>query len=317
MIGLQTQWGWLIAIYLFLGGLGAGVFCTVALIALITGERFKPTIRFGAWASAILIAVGTMALLAEVGVPLRAIVLFNSFVNLDSWMARGAWFLFFAILFNGLFALLWTDRALTRVERVWKGLVTHRAIWRGIVAVIGIVVNIGVAVYTGILLNVLPFRPFWNTNILPLLFTVSAMDTGLGLITAYATLRERGEGVKRLRTVLELFVIGWIVVESAVLAYYLQTMLGSSADAMRSAQLLINGALSPLFWIFVVGLGRHTFAGMCDPVEWAGETCSAGGSDCGNLKLSGGWFYAARRDVAGRVTGNTVESRALTDFERR
>jgi formate-dependent nitrite reductase membrane component NrfD len=105
------------------------------------------------------------------------------------------------------------------------------------------------------LLNVLPFRPFWNTDILPVLFTVSALDTGLGLITAYATLRERANGVERLRLILEAFVILLILAEGAVLAYYLQTMMGGVIDAVRSAQLLLNGALSPLFWGGVVGFG--------------------------------------------------------------
>lgn len=255
MVELQTEWGWLIAIYLFLGGLGAGAFCTVAIITLFTGERFKPTVRFGAWASVICISVGVLALLVHVGQPLRALVMFNSFVNLDSWMARGAWFLFFAILFDGLFALFWTDLALTRMDRVFKPLVTYKTIWRVILAVVGIVINVGVAVYTGILLNVLPFRPFWHTDLLPVLFTVSAMDTGLGLITAYATLRERANGVERLRVILELFIIALIITEGVVIAYYLQTMLGGSADAMRSAQVMVNGVLSPVFWILVVGLG--------------------------------------------------------------
>ena len=252
---LQTTWGWLIAVYFFLGGLGAGAFCVVALISLFTGERFKPTVRFGAWASSICIAVGVSALLFEVGVPLRAIVLYQSFVNFNSWMAIGAWLLFFAILFNGLFALLWTDRVLAWLEKKAKWVVQYRAIIRALLALVGIVVNVGVAVYTGILLNVLPFRPFWNTYLLPVLFTTSALDTGLGLVTAYATLREKGPGVERLRTMLEVFVILAIIAEGAVLAYYLQTMLNGSSDVVVSAQLLISGLLSPAFWIAVVGLG--------------------------------------------------------------
>ena len=252
---LQTTWGLPIAVYFFLGGLGAGAFCVIALIALFTGERFKATVRFGAWASSICIAVGVSALLFEVGVPFRAILLYQAFVNLNSWMAIGAWLLFFAILFNGLFALLWTDRVLNWVEKKFKPVVQYRGIIRGLLALIGILVNVGVAVYTGILLNVLPFRPFWNTNLLPVLFTTSALDTGLGLVTAYATLREKGNGVERLRTVLEVFVIVAIAAEGAALAYYLQTMLSASNEAVASAQLLLNGSLSPAFWVLIVGVG--------------------------------------------------------------
>lgn len=252
---LQTIWGWPIAVYLFLGGLGAGAFLTVALIALISGERFKSTVRFGAWTSVIVLSVGTLALLLEVGVPLRAIVLFQSFVNLSSWMAIGAWLLFAAILVDGAFALLWTDFALARLNRLWAPIVTRRVLWYTLLAVVGVPISLGVAVYTGILLGVLPFRPFWNTWLLPTLFTVSALDTGIGLVTAYATLRERGKGVQKLQKLLEISIALLILIEAVVLAYYLSTMLGTTGEGAVSAQLLVSGMLSPYFWVAIVGLG--------------------------------------------------------------
>jgi formate-dependent nitrite reductase membrane component NrfD len=255
MEGLQTTWGTLIAVYLFLGGLCAGCFIATAMIALTTGERFKSTVRFGAWASTIAIAVGTLMLLIEVGKPFRALVLFKSFSNLQSWMAIGAWLVFGAILFNGLFALFWTESVLKRVGAGVKFLENKRNAFRTILAVLGIFLNLGVAFYTGVLLGVLPFRPFWNTWWLPALFTASALDTGMGLVTAYATLRERGEGAARLRKILEASVIALILIEGVVLGYYLHKMLQGSADAARAAQLLIGGAVSPVFWIIVVGLG--------------------------------------------------------------
>jgi formate-dependent nitrite reductase membrane component NrfD len=241
MEGLQTTWGSLIAVYLFLGGLGAGCFVATAVIALTTGERFRSTVRFGAWASAITIVVGTLMLLIEVGKPFRALVLFKSFSNLQSWMAIGAWLVFGAILINGLFALFWTESMLRWMGARVKFLETKRKVFRTMLAVLGIFVNLGVAFYTGVLLGVLPFRPFWNTWWLPALFTVSALDTGIGLVTAYATLRERGEGATRLRRILEVSVITLIVIEGVVLGYYLHKMLNGSADAARAAQLLIRG----------------------------------------------------------------------------
>ncbi len=248
-------WGSLIAVYLFLGGLSAGCFIAAAMIALTTGERFKSTVRFGAWASAIAIVVGTLMLLIEVGKPLRALVLLKSFSNLQSWMAIGAWLVFGAILFNGMFTLFWTESVPRWVGAGVKFLENRRKVFRAILAVMGIFLNLGVAFYTGVLLGVLPFRPFWNTWWLPALFTASALDTGIGMVTAYATLRERGEGAARLRKILEESVIALILIEGVVLGYYLHKMLQGSADAARAAQLLISGAVSPVFWIVVVGFG--------------------------------------------------------------
>ncbi len=254
-MGLQMVWGWLPAIYLFLGGLAAGTFCAVALIGLIGGDRFRSTVRFGAWASAVCAAFGSLILLIDVGQPLRAIVLFRSFVNLDSWMARGAWLLFGAIALNGLYALLWTDRVVDWLRQVLNPFAQRLAAWRALIALVGIPVNIGVATYTGILLGSLPFRPFWNTWILPALFVASALDTGVGLTTIYASVCEKGAGVKTLRTILETCIILLILVEGSVLAYYLTTMMNETGVAAQSAQIVTSGILSPVFWIVIVGLG--------------------------------------------------------------
>jgi formate-dependent nitrite reductase membrane component NrfD len=255
MTELQTTWGWVVAIYLFLGGLGAGVMFTASIISLLAGERLKATIRFGAWASAIAIACGTLFLLIDVGKPFRAIVLFRSFVQFSSWMTIGAWLLFGAILLNGLSALFWTDRVLAWMERRWKPLNTKRAIWRTILAIITIPVNLGVAIYTGVLLGVLPFRPLWNTWLLPALFTVSALDTGIALTTGYAFLREAAPAAARLRRVLEISAISLICIEAVVLGVYLHAGLNGTPDAARSAQALLSGVLGVVFWGLVVVVG--------------------------------------------------------------
>jgi len=255
MEGLQTTWGWLIAVYLFLGGLGAGAFVAGAMVSLTTGERFKSTVRFAAWTSAIAIALGVLMLLIHAGKPFRALVMFNSFDNLNSWMAIGAWLLLGAILFNGLFALFWTDKVLNWVGARWKFPVEKRKVFRVILAVLGIFINLGVAVYTGVLLGVLPFRPLWNTWWLPALFTASALDTGVGIVTGYATLGERAEGAKKLRIGLEVFIIALILIEGAVLYLYLSNMLKAGGEVVRSVELLTQGALSIPFWVMVVGMG--------------------------------------------------------------
>lgn len=255
MESLQTSWGWLIALYLFLGGLGAGAFIVAAIVSLVTGERFKSTVRFGAWVSAAAIAVGVLVLLLHVGKPLRALWMIESFDNATSWMAIGAWLLFGAILFNGLFALLWTDQVLDWVGARARWAMEKRTWFRAMLAVPGIAINLGVAVYTGILLGVLPFRPLWNTWWLPALFTASALDTGVGIVTGYATLGERAPGAKRLRIWLEGFMIVLILTEGAVLYLYLSNMLRSGGEVVRSVDLLLQGILRIPFWTVVVGMG--------------------------------------------------------------
>ena len=56
----------------------------------------------------------------------------------------------------------------------------YRGIKR-IVCSVGIVLALGTAIYTGVLLSVVQAVPLWATPILPALFLVSAVSTGMGL----------------------------------------------------------------------------------------------------------------------------------------
>lgn len=255
MTELQTTWNWMIAVYLFLGGLGAGAACTVAIIGLTTGERFEKTVRFGTWAAAIILGLGALLLVADTARPIRAMIMPISFVHFSSWMTIGAWLLLAAIVLNGLSALFWTGKTVEWLGRLWRPLSEKRKVWRTVLAALALPVSCGVAVYTGILLGVLPFRPLWHTWLLPALFTVSAMDTGVALVTGHAFFREKASGAGKLRTVLEVSAVMLVVTEAVVLYLFVNAALEGSQDAVRSALVLTEGALAPYFWILVVGIG--------------------------------------------------------------
>ncbi len=290
---LQTTWGWLVALYLFLGGIGAGAAITAHLIALVAGERRAKTVAFGAWVGAFALGIGSLVLLADVGKPFRALVLFRSFVNPDSWMMRGAWLLFATMLLDGLSALLWTERTMGWLKKIWSGFFTHRRVWRSVLAVPAVLLNLGVAAYTGVLLSVLQFIPLWHTWWLPALFTASALDTGIGAICAFATYREKGANV--LHKVLEGCVVAIILIEGAILAVFMRTMLAGTPDAVRSISLWLDGSLAVAFWLGVVSLGLAVplvvaFAQLVgfksQALRWARPIPFIGVACC----LAGGWM---------------------------
>lgn len=254
MTELQTTWGWLVAIYLFLGGLGAGASIVSHLLALIGRDRYGKTVRFGAWFAAVALGVGSLVLLIDVGKPLRALVLFRSFVNPSSWMMRGAWLLLLAMLVNGASALLWTDRSLALIDKVAPFVKRRLTLWRGLLAGLAIPLNLGVAAYTGILLGVLPFRPLWHTPLLPVLFTISALDTGVALVCGYSALRD-AHGGHGLRRVLEACVVTLVATEAVILFFFIRQMTAGSADAAMSIEMWLRGPLAVPFWAGVVGLG--------------------------------------------------------------
>lgn len=164
-------------------------------------------------------------------------------------MAIGAWLLFFSILVAGIYALSNTDALTKRLAWLAKP--------RKVLALILVPLSLGIAVYTGVLLSVLVAHPLWNTALLPALFTVSALDTGVALFLMFATLRENKKepALEGVRKILEKTTIVLVAVEIVVLAAFLFVVSGGSDVGALSVSLLTSGMLAIPFWLLFVVLG--------------------------------------------------------------
>lgn len=260
MIELQTVWGWQPTLYLFLGGLGAGTFLVAALVHLFTRKHEK-IVCMGMWSAVAFLAVGLGFLLMEVTAPLRALMMWQSFSQFDSWMAIGAWLLFAGIVVFVIAAFAATKPLYTLVKVTDK---TACAV-KTLCSALGIVFALCIALYTGILLKSAPGVPFWNTGMLPALFTVSAIDTGVAFMAILTAVFEKE--AHGLRFKMELATIALIIVETAVLVLFVTYMLGGGneffeglevgycATATASAQNWLEGQLAAPFWGLVVTVG--------------------------------------------------------------
>lgn len=259
MTELQSIWGWMPATYLFLGGLGAGTFLISSLTFLCTGTHRK-AVCIGMWSAIVSLAVGLMLLLGEVSAPFRALKMWQSFSHFTSWMAVGAWLLFAGIVCFAVAAFSLTDKLTNWLKLPWKVMSKLAVIF----SVIGAVIGACIALYTGILLMAAKGVPFWNTPLLPVLFTVSAIDTG---VAAMAIIFAIVEPHAHIRFSLEILTMVLIVIEVCVLLLFVSYMLGGGNGfyetleigyqqrAIASAQLWLSGSLSFSFWILFVGLG--------------------------------------------------------------
>ncbi len=255
MVELQTTWSWLPAIYLFLGGLGAGAFLTVSVMRLARPGRFKKTVTGGVWTAVAALAIGLLALVSEVEKPFQAMILYKSFINGTSWMAIGAWLLLVTFGVFVLSALFTTDKIADWLGKVWKPLGRARGSINRVLAVVGIPCSLAVAVYTGVLLGAAPAIPLWGTWLLPALFTVSALDTGVAAVSIFAVVLDRDYGIERMRTVLETAVLCLVFLEAAVLAVFVLSMQGAGSGEALAVGLLTDGVLSVQFWVLVVLVG--------------------------------------------------------------
>lgn len=280
-IALQTSWGVQIALYLFLGGLAGGTALVTGIVQLKQGERFKNLVRFGAWAAVLLLLAGVLCLVAEVTMPLRAMQLWRAFTNPTSWMTIGAWLLVAGIVATGLFALAATPAIGGKV------LGQKAPSFKRVLAIISAVLGACIAIYTGILLCVLLNHPLWNTPLLPVLFTVSAFDTGIALVCLYLCMgkplgeteasaiskpiateaaaensapaarqaSEDAAALAKMAALLERCSIGLIAAEALVLAALLLMTSSAEEAGALSVWVLIAGPLAVPFWAVLIAAG--------------------------------------------------------------
>jgi formate-dependent nitrite reductase membrane component NrfD len=267
----QTAWGWLVVVYLFLGGLGAGAFLSAAFFEL-SGWRYKrdycPTALAGATISGPVVALGSVLLILDLGAgkmePWRIFYLFTNFGSVMTW---GIWLLCLFIplaLFYGLLELV-------EVEPFAKGLIWARfpRLLRNLqptrrwVAIVGSVLAIGVAIYTGVLISVVgPAVPFWSVRMLPflpipmmpVLFLVSALSTGMALtFDLVATIAvPRIQETMRPMDLVHIILIG---LENILIGMLLIMALSEGGAAAESAQMIMYGPLRITFWVGVVLIG--------------------------------------------------------------
>ena len=163
----QTSWGSLVALDMFLGGIGAGAF-TVGFILALLGEM-KWLAATGVALGPIFIILGLICLLLEVRSPSKSYRLFSGLST--SWMSRGG-------LIQILFIILGLGYAL---PSFWLSgwLDSGTGIALGSVA---LVLALAIAVYHGMILSEAGAIPFWSSSVLPVLSFFIALSTGVGLL---------------------------------------------------------------------------------------------------------------------------------------
>lgn len=283
MIELNV-WGWTIALYLFLGGLGSGTFITATILHVLNPAANRKTVVASAWIAIVCLAVGLLLLLTDLTAPLRAFLFWQSFSNFSSWMAIGAWLLLFAMIFMAASALMLTEKT---NQLLFKGRFAAECTTIKVITAIASVLCLCVAGYTGILLMSAPGIAFWNTPLLPCLFTVSALDTGIALVVILSTLLQKDDETARsYRHKLEIVVLVLVAVETAVFVAFASLMASGNAasfatgaaeaqSAIDAITTLMAGEYAGAFWVLFVGLGLAApfvaaIAGLASQKKYAG-----------------------------------------------
>ena len=250
-------WGWEITVYLFLGGIVAGIFILSAALELASGARPRSRALLPApFAALALLSLGMFALWLDLAHRLWAWRFYAVF-RPTSPMSWGAWILVLvypAGLLLGLGSLdagqrLWLlGKTPATLRNLLDRLTAFSDGHRRAILVTSVLMGVGLGLYTGLLLGTMPSRLAWNSAVLGPLFLASGVSTG-----AASLLLLRLDDAER-KTL-----VRWDAVAiGAELVLIVLLLLGwaTSGEAGRfAARSFLGGPYTAVFWSLVVVAG--------------------------------------------------------------
>jgi len=250
-------WHWPISLYLFLGGLAAGILFFAALFYVLGKEKEYPTaVKVASIVPPIALSIGLLALVYDLTHKLYTWQLYMTF-RIESPMSWGAWVLLIVTPISFLWTFSYYREVYPNLERKLKVFEKFKFLntiekfvmdYRIYMAYALIPLTLVLGVYTGILLSAFNARPLWNNAILGPLFLVSGVSTGAAAIILLSKTTVEKHMFGKIDLVL-------IIVELALIVHMLMGMYAGSQVQLEAMQLLVNGEFTLMFFGFVVILG--------------------------------------------------------------
>lgn len=244
-------WGWEIPVYLFLGGMVAGMMI-ISGYFLFTG-RYKETncsCYYLPRMSFILLSLGMLALFLDLEHKAFVWRLYTTF-EITSPMSWGSWILIIvypALLANMLMKI--PPNFSSKFRSIWdlSAKLQQRPMLIKNIGVLNMFLGAMLGIYTGILLSSLGARPLWSTSILWLLFLMSGLSAAAAFIHLIAKNKNERELLAKADN-------GFLVIELFVISLMLIGLVTSTQVHMDAAYLLLDGPFAASFWVFVIALG--------------------------------------------------------------
>ncbi len=241
----QETFGALIAIYFYLTGLSAGSFVLSTLAFVFGMEKFKPIGKIGVILATLFLVMAPLALLVHVGQPFKAWHLFVH-LNITSPITWGSFLL-----------TLYPINCIIYGFFMFKG---NKPMTR-LFGTIGIPLAIFVHGYTGFILALGKARALWNTALMPFLFLISAMVSGIALMILISIVKDRFFSKEKTVNRELVFGLGQLLVAMILIDLFLVlsdvlVLLVSHAEAQEVAHLILTGKFAFYFLVVENLLGK-------------------------------------------------------------
>lgn len=252
------MFGELVVCYLFLGGAGAGACLVLSIMgvlvprdlflksferSIIASWEYRKLFGFGFAFALVAFVAGILCLFADLGRADRVLLLLSSPRAVH--ITIGAYALIFCVLGATLQALIWT--------RMMQGV---NVFFLRLLCVLTAVLSLIVMAYTGLLLQSLRSVPLWHNIWLPMLFILSSLSCGMGLVMGASLLAGLGSVFGSVLRRVAFFDGLVIALEGlSAVAFLLTTFSSASETAFLSGKELALGSNAGLFWVGFVLLG--------------------------------------------------------------
>jgi len=244
-------WHWPIPLYLFLGGMAAGILFFAALYYLKGKEyEYRVTVRIAPLLTPLLLVTGLIALFIDLRHKFYFWQLYTN-IKLQSPMSWGAWTLMVITPASFIWSALHIRDVIPSWNWKYKWLIWLEGFfnrYKKILAWVILLYALILGVYTGILLSAFNARPLWNTSILGPLFLASGLSTGAATIILMSKNSEEREYFLKIDLVI-------IAVELFLIVHMFMGFLASTQVQIEAARMFLGGEYTAQFWIFAVILG--------------------------------------------------------------
>lgn len=244
-------WHWQIPLYLFLGGVAAGILFFAGYFVVRGKEKEMPTtVKWATIVAPIVLILGLIALFWDLKHKLYFWQLYTT-IRFSSPMSWGAWTLMAITPLSLVWVASYMKEMFPRWDWKFEILNTIEAFiikYRVVMAWIMMILAIILGVYTGILLSAFNARPLWNTSILGPLFLVSGFSTGLATIMWIS----KDEHERKVLSQIDLI---FIAVELFLITHLFMGFMAGTAVSNEAAELFLGGSFTVSFWVYVVLLG--------------------------------------------------------------
>lgn len=245
-------WHGEVALYLFLGGLVAGLLAIAGALALRRPQGAPSrALALLPWSSLLLISVGMLCLFLDLANRFNA-WRFYLILRPQTPMSWGAWILVVVYPVAALFS--WTRTPADLRER-WTGrwpLLKALEGWamprERALAGWAIASGLLLGVYTGVLVGAFSARPLWNSALLGPLFLVSGLSSGAAFLLLFRLKEEERRSLGGLD-------MGLLAAELVLIALWLIGLVTAGESGLQAGGLLLGGPWTAAFWTLVVGLG--------------------------------------------------------------